>query len=134
MEFQQENPMKLKNKNLNFIVPKGNASKSSEIQTLSKEIIEVINSKYTNLDDVKNMFSFLIFLCNCIENNSCKKKFDKKKLAIELVIKLFPSLNNETDLNKISNDIEDICENKLIKKITQTTKIYRQVKNFFLKD
>lgn len=135
MEFKETNPMKLKNKGLKRAKLVGSLKKNGEKNTLVDEIVyQLMPSIKHDIEGSKNALSFIENVCILVENHNCKTKIDKKDVAIKVITSIYPELNNERDLKKISNDIDDICESsKNIVRSTLARHAFNSVKNFFLK-
>ena len=99
--------------NLTFVKPKNKlkqkAFKSELISEIVKKIVE-----FENHISLKNDPELLKFVCKMVEN-SVKKDMDKKELVLEIYIKVF-SLN-DTEKKNISEQIDFLCDNKLISKV-----------------
>lgn len=90
--------------------------------------------KLPNLQSFKLNNEMASLVCTLIENTVKKKdKVDKKKLAVQVLTLVFTL--NPAEQIVISNQIEYLLENKLIKKIKKaiTTRIYRKGKKLLFK-
>jgi hypothetical protein len=99
---------------------------------LDKLVQEI--KKLPNLQSFKLNNEMASLVCTLIENTVKKKdKVDKKKLAVQVLTLVFTLTPAEQII--ISNQIEYLLENKLIKKIKKaiTTRAYRKVKNVLFK-
>ena len=104
--------------NLSYIKTKHTLRKAEHNNLLHKSIVEKVR-QIDNHEQLKFDNELLIFLCSCIEN-SVEYKQDKKKLAIEILNSLF-ELSSD-DITILSNSIDFLCNNKLVKKIPSVTK------------
>ena len=99
--------------NLTFVKPKNKlkqkAFKSELISEIVKKIVE-----FENHISLKNDPELLKFVCKLVEN-SVKKDTDKKELVLEIYVKVF-SLN-DTEKRNIGEQIDFLCDNKLISKV-----------------
>jgi hypothetical protein len=99
---------------------------------LDKLVQEI--KKLPNLQSFKLNNEMASLVCTLIENTVKKKdKVDKKKLAVQVLTLVFTLTPAEQII--ISNQIEYLLENKLIKKIKKaiTTRAYRKVKHVLFK-
>jgi len=90
--------------------------------------------KLPNLQSFKLNNEMASLVCTLIENTVKKKdKVDKKKLAVQVLTLVFTL--NPAEQIVISNQIEYLLENKLIKKIKKaiTTRIFRKGKKLLFK-
>ena len=82
------------------------------------DIGTIIIQKVQLLGDLKKFKfcpEFLLYICNLTEHLVGDNKFDKKKIAINIISSLFNLNINETEL--VSNSIEFLHSNNLIKKV-----------------
>ena len=133
----ENNPMKnkvVKNSSLSHVKLKGSTLKSSESQNLVNDVITILNNEIPDLNNLKNDISLIDNICNLIENHDCKTEIDKKQVATQILIKLFPELNNEKDLGNISKNIDSVIDlSKNINKIGKTSKFFLNTKKWFVK-
>jgi hypothetical protein len=112
----------------------------SHIEDLKKEVKEYLMLRFgICLDKVAQDPSFLELICCLVETlyivpKIAKQKIDKKKLVIELICELIPSLNNVKDIEHLDKSIEYLHSKGVIVGVTKTTEVYNYVKGCFLKN
>ena len=103
--------------------------------TLIKSIIDSIKT-IPQFDQLKHDIEITEHVCNLVENSISKNKYskpiDKKQLVIKIVSQLF-NLNLDADKKIVEHHIDYLFNNKMIKKISLTSKIFNAMKNSFLK-
>ncbi len=104
---------------------------SLEKHVMKNKIIECVADQLSKsipqIVTLSKDLELLKLIANIIENIVCKKhKVDKKELVLEIVKKLFPLLS-EQDLAVISDNIEMLHFNKLIKKVPFWKKVRRYI-------
>ena len=92
------------------------------------DLVNEILSRLNQIADVTALCKdpeFILYVCNLLENNSYSgtKKLDKKDLAIKIIIQLNPAVNNNQDIQLISNLIDFLHSNKKIRKLNELKKI-----------
>lgn len=97
-----------------FVQPKNQLYKDLK----RSEIINKIVDRLGKLPDVKKFcddMEFLNFVCQIVEHSFEKKKykFDKKKIVVDVLIKLFGKVNDEL----VEKNIQYLYDNKKIKKL-----------------
>ena len=133
--FNGQNPMKeIKNSSLTLVKLKGTTKKISEHQTLCDDIIKILRTKIPDLNSLKRDISLIDNICLLIENYDGKTEIDKKQIATNVLISLFPELNNETDLDLISKNIDSVVDlSKNVVKMGNTSKFFLNAKKWFIK-
>ncbi len=123
----------LKNKNLSLVKLGKSALKTVSHCSLQKDIITVLNET-DGLDILKENHFFVLLksVCELAENSDYKTskdklKLDKKQIVLDALLLVFPELNNDLHRKIISQFIDFVCSEKLIKKIPQTTIITNNV-------
>ena len=101
--------------NLSYIKPKHTLSAACRKSELCDAIITRVHS-ISNFSTLQKDKELLIFIMNCIENTVDGKKIDKKTFVIEILVKIFPEISTEEQL-EISDTIDFICNNRLIQQI-----------------
>lgn len=89
-------------------------------------LVEELN-KIPQLEDLKLNQDLTKLLCTVVEevnlNKSIKGKIDKKNLVIQVLVKVFNLTEDEQLI--ISNNIDFMCDNKLIQKSSLCTKMFK---------
>lgn len=97
--------------------------------------VKVINrliELHLNQSKYKNDTEFLNLVCNLIEHLVKKSdKINKKQLVITIYCELFQTSEEEKEM--ISNNIEYLCNNKIIKKISYYKLFKTSFKEWFKK-
>ncbi len=106
---------------------------SVSIDALASEIIQFVEQHVKLMNHDKIDPSLLRYLCNIVENsynksNSVDDKIDKKKLVVDIYLKLKPHSDNNEDKQVIEKLIEDFHTNGDIKKISTLSYIYKYLK------
>jgi hypothetical protein len=84
---------------------------------VKSKIIARLNELNLNQNQYRLDNEFLTLLCNLIEHLVIKKdKLDKKALAISIMADVFGL--TEEEKTAVSNNIEFLCGNKMIKKVS----------------
>ena len=129
----------LKNKKLSLVKLSDSALKVSSQVDLKQDIVYILNS-ISGLNELKSTkYSRLIkIVCELIENADYKPssdnlKLNKKQIALESLFSIFPEMNNDRDKADISERIDFICEESLIKQIPKSTVIVNSVGKWALK-
>lgn len=127
--------MSTNNPKLVMVKPKGSLQKKIGENQLQADIIAEIG-KMGNIDALKDDKSLLEHVCKYVENANSIEKFtgkEKKDFVIKVMIKLYPSLNNEQDIKIMNDDIDYICSKKIIKKVSLFKITSKAVINFVKK-
>lgn len=108
-------------------------SGSVSIDALAGEIFQFVQDNIKSLNDERIDPSLLRFLCNVVENSHNKNnivdgKIDKKKLVLDVYIKLKPQANSQDVKDTLSSLIEDYHTSGQIKKITCLSYWYKLFK------
>jgi len=102
--------------------------------TLIKSIVDKIKS-IPMYEQLKHDIEITEHVCNLVENTVIKNKtsrpIDKKQLVIKIMAQLF-NLNSESDRKIVDQHIDYLFNNKMIRKISFTSKLFKSVKNYFL--
>ena len=123
-----ENPLpdiKLKNSAFTFALE----------NNLSQSIVNKIKL-IPQYDQLKNDIEITEHVCNLVENSVTKNKdskpINKKQLVIKIMSSLF-NLSNDADKKIVEHQIDYLFNNKMINKISLTSKIFNVVKKSLLK-
>ena len=102
----------LKRKLLNF---------TSKYQ-LIEDIVNQVSS-IGDLNSLKRDLEFLLYVCRCVETQASdykgKEKLDKKEIVKSIVVRIFPELNNNQDLEFIDTSVEFLHSNHRIKGVSR---------------
>jgi hypothetical protein len=106
---------------------------SVSIDALASDIIQFVEQHVKLMNHDKIDPSLLRYLCNIVENsynksNAVDDKIDKKKLVIDIYLKLKPHCDNNEDKQVIEKLIEDFHTNGDIKQISTWSYIYKYLK------
>ena len=86
-------------------------------------------------EQLKHDIEITEHVCNLVENtvikNKTSKPIDKKQLVIKIMIQLF-NLNSESDRKVIDQHIDYLINNKMINKISFSSKLLKSVKSYLL--
>ena len=95
-------------------------------ETLLADIVKELQ-KIPNLEQLRMNPELTKMLCSVVEqvcvSKSIKGKIDKKTLVIEIFNKLFNLTEDEQ--KKVSDDIDFICINKLVRGVNLCEKLFR---------
>lgn len=135
MDFKESNPMREpKNSSLAHVKLKGSARKTSESQNLVADIIHLLNNEIPDIEKLKHDISLIDNICLLAENNDCKTEVNKKEIVTQVLIRLFPELNNERDLDLISKNIDSVVDlSKNVKKMSGVSKFFKSTKKWVFK-
>lgn len=129
----------LKNPKLKLVKLPKSARKIVSEGDLKSDCVMLLR-EMSNLQELKNkkISKILIYLCDLIENAKYETKderlkLDKKQVAIDSLICVFPDLNNDVDIKRVSEIIDTICEEKVVKKVATSKVISKGVVNFIKK-
>lgn len=104
-----------------------NQKKLKLIKELTNEIHQLENKMLLTKDS-----ETLKYLCNKLENSVNRKdKLDKKEVVIEAYKEAFGEQN--IDIEFLTNEIQFLCDNKKIKKLSIVKRYLYPIINFFLK-
>lgn len=127
-------------KNLGLIKPK-NKSKVISGTAAIMEQLDLHFGKVQNKTELKQMPSFILFVCCLVEEAYCSKrnkenqKVNKKEEVLK-VIQSFVNVNNsqltEPEKKQISEIIEDLHSSNRIKQVSSLSKTFYFVTKFFL--
>lgn len=130
-QFSQSNP--LKNPSLTLVPLKGVMATKTNQSFLIQEIVNILK-EIPNLNDMKGSLTLLDNICLLVENHSQKTKIDKKQAVISIIIQLFPEMNNESSLKKLSQDIDELVSiSKYVKKIPFMKKSFKMLSSYVQK-
>ena len=109
-----------------------NTVKSTALSsTVIDDIIKKVTS-ITNFNDLKNDLELVVYICNCVEQEISKDdKIDKKALVIAILVRLF-NISDEEKIT-IGLQIEFILNNKMVKKITTSSKVFNYLCSWIIK-
>jgi hypothetical protein len=89
--------------------------------------LEELREKIAELGDISELSDphpdLVEHFCTLVENISkvVLKGPEKKALVLQLLLEIFPILNNDKDCERIERLIDHVCNRGLIKKISDTT-------------
>ena len=103
---------------------------------LTENIVAQVSS-IGDLNALKRDLEFLLYICRLVETSASeykgKDKLDKKDVVKNIVVRLFPELNNSTDIDVIDRSIEFLWSNKRIKGISRLAKVAGYVGDLFVR-
>jgi hypothetical protein len=103
---------------------------------LTENIVNQVSS-IGDLNSLKRDLEFLLYICRCVETEASeykgKDKLDKKEVVKNIVVRLFPELNNSQDLDFIDRSIDFLHSNKRIKGISRLAKVAGYVGDYFVR-
>ena len=122
---------------LNMIKPKNSVKDHKANGDVVGLIIKRFTSR-TNLKDLKNDLELLDEVCRCVINTyeptaSKTPELDQENMIVDIMIKLFPELNNENDISKMRLSIKYLLNNNNIQKIATSTKLGKSVVSWLKK-
>lgn len=126
-------------KNLSLIKPT-NKSKVVSGSTAILEQLEVHFGKVANKLELKQLPSFILFVCCLVEEaysskrNKENQKVSKKEEVLKLVQTFLNVQLNEQDKKQIGEIIEDLHSSNRIKKVSSLSHTFYCVTKFFLKN
>ena len=128
LHFQVVNPLpnvKLKNSLENFVSQ----------NTLVKQIVDFVKLNFENYDSLKHDLEFLEYILTLIKNviktKKQKDEIDKKEIIIKIFQNLYGCLA-DNDKKALTNHVDYLINNKIIKKLKYSKKIIKYVKKNFL--
>jgi hypothetical protein len=123
----------LKNSSLTLV----KMSKSVKHITARTDLINdivILMKSLSSLHELKetNLFEVIKRVCELIENGDYNSqdpnlKLNKKDIAIDSLLALFPDLNNDKDKKYISQSIDTFCNSKMVKKLSTSRFIKKTV-------
>lgn len=116
--------------NLSYVKTKNTLQIAEHKTSLCSAIVAKVE-EIDNHTKLKFDTELCVFICRCVENALDNKKIDKKKLAFEVYDKLFEMSSDDRTI--ISNLIDFLCDNKLIKKVNTIKKWSRLTSDFFVR-
>jgi hypothetical protein len=126
--FHVINPLpnvKLKNSLENFVSQ----------NTLVKQIVDFVKLNFENYDSLKYDLEFLEYILTLIKNviktKKQKNEIDKKEIIIKIFQTLYGRLE-DNDKKALTNHVDYLINNKIIKKLKYYKKIIKYVKKNFL--
>lgn len=129
----------LKNSKLNLVKLPKSARKFVSEGDLKNDCVMLLRA-LSNLQELKDkkISRLIIYVCSLIENAKYETKderlkLNKKQVAIDTLTSVFPDLNNDVDIKRLSELIDTICESKVIKKVATSKVISKGVVNFIKK-
>jgi hypothetical protein len=123
-----------RNPDLALINAKGKLASVIGSNQLEADILTIIGS-YGDISSLQHEKSLLHDICKRVENaQSVKLSSDEKMaLVVKILIRLFPLLNNEKDLNVIKSDIEWLYSRGYVKQVSLFKKLKIGVIGFLKK-
>ena len=126
----------MKSSSLNLVPLKRSLLTFTSKHQLSENIVQQVSS-IGDLNSLKRDLEFLLYICRLVETESSeykgKDKLDKKEVVKNIVVRLFPELNNNQDLDFIDRSIEFLHSNKRIKGISRLAKVAGYVGDYFVR-
>jgi hypothetical protein len=109
---------------------------STSKHQLTENIVAQVSS-IGDLNSLKRDLEFLLYIARLVETSASeykgKDKLDKKEVVRNIVVRLFPELNNNQDLDFIDRSIEFLHSNKRIKGISRLAKVAGYVGDYFVR-
>ena len=88
-----------------------------------------------NLDEIKKDPEYVLYVCRLVE--SCdfkgKKKPDKKQIVLDVLCRLYPEMNNQSELKSLDILIEFLHANKRIIGVSKFYRVVSLVGDFLVK-
>ena len=116
--------------NLVYVKSRNRLKQLTDAKSLSDSIVERVKA-INNYQTLKLDCELILFVCNCIEN-AVYNKVDKKSLALSIMKQIFVNVTPSEEL-VITDMIEFLFVNHLIKKVPMFTKVKRIVKSWLTK-
>ena len=98
--------------------------------TSKHQLVEnIVNhvSSIGDLNSLKRDLEFLLFVCRCVEAEAIdykgKERLDKKDVVKSIIVRLFPELNNNQDLDAIDKSVEFLHSNHRIKGVSRIARV-----------
>jgi hypothetical protein len=98
--------------------------------TSKHQLVENIVNQVSSIGDLnalKRDLEFLLYICRCVEAESSdykgKEKLDKKEIVKSIVVRIFPELNNNQDLDVIDRSVEFLHSNKRITGVSRLARV-----------
>jgi hypothetical protein len=113
--------------NLNY---SGNLKKIKNENQLIESIVQIVHRDFGNISGIKNNIEMINMLCNVVEDISRSSKIVKKDLFFKIYKRIFQD-TNDMDIIFVSNVIDFLHENKLIKYTSLYRKIINQIVRYF---
>ena len=120
------------NSNLSLVPLKRTLGKHKNRNQLIDDAINIL-SAIQNLDNLKRDPELILYIARLVENGDPIKDVDKDQLIVDVLIKLFPDLNNLQDVANITNMIEFLRSNKRVKKISTIVSTSKKIGSWILK-
>ena len=105
--------------------------------TSKHQLVENIVNQVSSIGDLKSLkrdLEFLLYICRCVEAEAHdykgKEKLDKKEIVKSIVVRIFPELNNNQDLDFIDKSIEFLWSNKRITGVSRLARVASCVGSF----
>ena len=87
-----------------------------------------------DLSALKHDLELLQYICRLIETAASDyrgpRKLEKKKVAISVITKMYPDLNNNADLARIDSAIEFLWSNNRIRGVSRFTRTVSNIGSF----
>lgn len=108
--------------------------------TSKHQLIEDIVNQVSSIGDLnalKRDLEFLLYVARCVETQASeykgKDKLDKKEIVKAIIVRIFPELNNNQDLDTIDKSIEFLHSNHRIKGVSKLSRALSCVGDFFVR-
>jgi hypothetical protein len=108
--------------------------------TSKHQLVENIVNQVSLIGDLnalKRDLEFLLYICRCVEAECTdykgKEKLDKKEIVKSIIVRLFPELNNNQDLDAIDKSVEFLHSNHRIKGVSRLAKVASCVGSFIVR-
>jgi hypothetical protein len=105
--------------------------------TSKHQLVENIVNQVSSIGDLNSLkrdLEFLLYICRCVEAEACdykgKEKLDKKEIVKSIVVRIFPELNNNQDLDFIDKSVEFLWSNKRITGVSRLARVASSVGSF----
>jgi hypothetical protein len=115
-----------------------NTVKQLKVSGCAVELIIERFRKYSNLNELKHDPELYEEIANCVENLfvnvlSKDESKDKHDMIINIIIQLFPELNNEQDRERIVKILNHLNNNNHVAKIAVSNIVKKNVCSWFKK-
>ena len=104
-------------------------------EQIVKTIVDGISSQFdvSKLKALKNSMQLVTDIMNCVENVKLSKSIKKKDIVVKVFHELFDGDEDQSlDYDKLDDDIEFACKNKLLAKYTMLRKALGLITKVFL--
>jgi hypothetical protein len=120
------------NSNLSLVPLKRTLGKHKNRNQLIDDAITILKA-IQDLDNLKRDPELILYIARLVENGDPIKDVDKDQLIVDVLVKLFPDLNNLQDVANIKNMIEFLRSNKRVKKISTIVSTSKKIGGWLFK-